>query len=353
MPPHAQTAFLLPAWNAAPYLETAVVSLLQQDRTDFEIHIVDDASTDGTRAVAAALARRDPRIRLACNASNLGKSATLNRALHHVTTPWVALMDADDWSHPRRLSRTLAAGQAAPTPGLVICLHDVLRADGRVRPGPRGPAFDSDLLPWYLLFYNRVGGGGHVLLPTDLLRQAGGFDEANRVSQDRDAWLRLQRLAPITVVPEVLYRWRDHNPQSLTKSMATRYDPCSIESGRRDIERTCGATLTTDDAILLRDFWLRHARPAADEERCATLLLRLAASFSPDRPIRNLRPRLHRTIARGWLANAVRAARARDTRRVRACLRRAHRAAGPATARATLEFLAQASRVRGNLDRLL
>jgi succinoglycan biosynthesis protein ExoO len=97
------------AYNAEPYIAQAIESALQQTEPDFEMIIVDNASTDATRAVVEDYAYRDPRIRLISSSENFGAGHGRNVGIRAATGEWVAILDADDWFHPDRLEFLLDA----------------------------------------------------------------------------------------------------------------------------------------------------------------------------------------------------------------------------------------------------
>ncbi|MFN3689398.1 MAG: glycosyltransferase family 2 protein [Fimbriimonadales bacterium] len=96
------------AYNAAPYIAQAIESVQAQTLTDWELIIVDDASTDQTVAVAEPYLS-DTRIHLIQHTENRGPSAGRNRALDAAQGEWVAILDADDWFEPNRLERLIHA----------------------------------------------------------------------------------------------------------------------------------------------------------------------------------------------------------------------------------------------------
>ena len=98
---------LIAAYNAESFLHRAVASALQQTLPVKEVLIVDDASTDGTAALARKLAQGDERIRLITLAANGGPSAARNAGLDAATGEWIAVLDADDAFTPERLEGML------------------------------------------------------------------------------------------------------------------------------------------------------------------------------------------------------------------------------------------------------
>ena len=94
---------IIPSYNAAPFLAEALQSVSEQTLADFECLIIDDASTDGSVAIARQFAAADPRFRLIIRPSNGGVSEARNLGLAEAMGRWVAVLDADDLYRPERL----------------------------------------------------------------------------------------------------------------------------------------------------------------------------------------------------------------------------------------------------------
>jgi glycosyltransferase involved in cell wall biosynthesis len=107
---------ITPAFDAATTLEATIASVLAQTRTDWEMLIADDGSTDATAAIAAAWAARDPRIRLLPGPGRAGPAAARNRAIRAARGRFIAFLDADDRWRPEKLARQIAFMQAEATP---------------------------------------------------------------------------------------------------------------------------------------------------------------------------------------------------------------------------------------------
>jgi glycosyltransferase involved in cell wall biosynthesis len=105
---------LVPAFNSAPWLPTAVRGLLKQTWKNIEVIIIDDCSTDDTLAVANSLAATDARIRVLANKVNQGAYASRNYGLQFAHGHLITVHDADDWSHPRKIERQMLAFDAQP-----------------------------------------------------------------------------------------------------------------------------------------------------------------------------------------------------------------------------------------------
>lgn len=96
---------VMPVFNVERYLERAVRSALEQEGPPLELVIVDDASTDGTLALARRLAEADPRVRVIAGEVNRASGACRNEGARAARGEWVAVLDADDAYRPGRLKR--------------------------------------------------------------------------------------------------------------------------------------------------------------------------------------------------------------------------------------------------------
>ncbi len=98
--------------NGARFLAESLTSIRRQSVRDIEIIVVDDASTDGSRALVEAVAAQDDRVRLLTTAVQGGPAAARNLGLEQATGRWVAVVDSDDLLHPDRLARLLQQAEA-------------------------------------------------------------------------------------------------------------------------------------------------------------------------------------------------------------------------------------------------
>lgn len=117
---------VVPAYNVAPYLERALDSALAQTMSDLEVIVVDDGSTDATRAIAQRLAANEPRVRLICNERNVGEARTRSIAQRAARGQWLAPLDGDDAWMPERLERLLSTPGAASAD---VVADDVYRVE--------------------------------------------------------------------------------------------------------------------------------------------------------------------------------------------------------------------------------
>lgn len=100
---------IMPSFNAERFIAEAIDSVISQTVEDWELIIVDDASTDATAAIAAAYQRRDPRIRLIAQTTNQGAASARNRGLDDARGKLIAFIDSDDIWYPEKTAKQVAA----------------------------------------------------------------------------------------------------------------------------------------------------------------------------------------------------------------------------------------------------
>lgn len=197
---------VVPAFNRSTLLRRAIDSVLAQTFGDFELIVVDDASTDDTEASVRAY--RDPRVRYLRQPQNAGVSAARNRGIRESRGDYVAFLDCDDEWLPGKLAAQVARLQASPPEvGLIYTGVESVAADGTRRvkcSRARGDVYRE------MLAQNVVhGGGSNVLLRRDAVAAAGFFDEALPAIEDYEYWVRVTRFFRVDVVEEPLIRYDD------------------------------------------------------------------------------------------------------------------------------------------------
>ena len=115
-PRDPKVTVLMPIYNGERYLGEAIDSILGQTLRDFELLIIDDGSTDGSRGIIESYS--DSRINLVRNDCNLGLVATLNRGLELSRGDYIARMDCDDIALPTRLEKQVQYMDHNPEVGL-------------------------------------------------------------------------------------------------------------------------------------------------------------------------------------------------------------------------------------------
>ncbi len=164
--PVPRFSILMPTFNRASLLGRALVSVVAQHETDWELLIADDGSADGTPGLLADWRQREPRIRT-WRHDNRGQAASRNRLLRQARAPWIAFLDSDDELEPDHLARHREAIEAEPAVDLWLSPMRVVGSS--MVPCAQNPGEDIHL--------DDCIGVGMLVLRRDVLLAAGGFPE--------------------------------------------------------------------------------------------------------------------------------------------------------------------------------
>ena len=109
-------SILMAAYNAEKTIEISIKSVIAQTYKDWELIIIDDASTDSTLSIATRYASEDGRIHVFSAETNSGVSQTRKRALHEAHGEWIAILDSDDKWDERKLEKQIALQEKTDSP---------------------------------------------------------------------------------------------------------------------------------------------------------------------------------------------------------------------------------------------
>ncbi|WP_027086112.1 glycosyltransferase [Cohnella panacarvi] len=209
-----------------PYLDQAIESVRRQAYSEWELCIVDDASTDpSVREAIRRWSRTDGRIRASFSENNEHISVATNKAVAMASGEFLAFLDQDDVLTPDALGEVAAYANAHPDADIIYSDDDKLDTAGR-RVAPQfKPGWSPELLLSYMYF-------GHLfVVRTALFRAAGGMRRGFEGSQDYDLALRIaDKARRIGHIPRILYHWRIH-PGSTSSGGGAK--PYSFEAGRK------------------------------------------------------------------------------------------------------------------------
>lgn len=204
----ARVTVLMPTYNVAPWVEEAIQSVLKQTYRDFELLVVDDASTDKTLDRVRAI--DDSRIRIASFPNNVGLAENLNRGLDIIDTELVARMDGDDIAEPDWLETGIHVLDTMPDVGICSFGFQFFGAKTSL---VRFPEHHEDSKAQMLF-------GCTVIVP--VFRRAVMTDNHLRYSteafpaEDYMMWANAYRVTQIYNVQRTLFHYRTHASQIST-----------------------------------------------------------------------------------------------------------------------------------------
>jgi len=212
---------LMTVYDGLPYLSTAIESVLAQEFAEFEFLIIDDRSTDAS--VDCIRSYRDPRIRLVCNAENLGQARSLNRGLELARGEYVARLDQDDVALPQRLIRQVTFLRQHPEVAVVDGYGLKIDAAGRTTGAMIKPWHDYGTFLGLVVVGGCSLGHASVTYRRDAVLRLGGYDESMAPAEDHDLWGRLGLAGfRISVIREILAMYRFHETQQTATKVRLR-----------------------------------------------------------------------------------------------------------------------------------
>ncbi len=200
-------SFIVLSYNYENYIADTLTSILAQSVQDFEIVVVDDASTDNSRSVVESFS--DPRIRLFHNEINIGGARSYNRAVELARGEWLVNLDADDWISPDKSAKQLAVLAADPSIDIIGSYVAFFDGDGRPHPdsSPLEEYVNSDV---DLNLLDSWIGRNRLCRSSTMVRRSAhlriGLDDPDMVrAPDYELWTRALRLGcRFHVIPEKL-----------------------------------------------------------------------------------------------------------------------------------------------------
>jgi glycosyltransferase involved in cell wall biosynthesis len=227
---------IIPAYNAAKYLPTAIESVEAQTFEDWRILLVDDGSMDNTAEVAAPFIERlGPKLKY-IKQPNSGVSAARNTAIRNSTAEFLALLDADDVWLPCRLFESLKGFENRPKVGLTYSFNTRIDPEGIVIDtfDRKQKNAEGHIAPY---LYMRVLDlpSPTITFRRQCIDEVGGFDETFQITEDRDLWLRIALRYEVALIPKVLAHYRTSHESATTNSDRM------LKSQLRFIEKHYGA----------------------------------------------------------------------------------------------------------------
>jgi glycosyltransferase involved in cell wall biosynthesis len=259
---------IIPCYNYGRYLRQCVDSVLSQEGVDVAVLVIDDASTDGSAQVVAALEHRDPRVRVICHERNMGHIATYNEGIEWADGDYLLLLSADDYLTPGSLSRAAALMDAYPNVGLVYGQAPSLWDDETLA-RPLTSSAGARVIRGHEWIgarcqqMNNVVATATAVVRTALQHRLGGYRADCPYAGDLEMWLRLAAYADVGELKADQAVYRQHGG-NMSVEWFSALLPANFKESRRAYETvlTEHATAIPDAPVLLRVVRRQVARRA-------------------------------------------------------------------------------------------
>lgn len=199
-----RVSIVVPAWNAAGFIERTLSTVAAQTFRDFEILVVDDGSSDDTRGVVDRYLK-DNSLRGRCiRQENKKIAGARNTGIRAAEAELISFLDHDDLWFPEKLARVVAEFDAHPDADLVCHQENVVKDGVFIRVTRNGP-WSADMYE-KLLFEGNALSPSAVTVKKSKLLEAGLFREAPEFNtvEDYDLWMRLAKISRMRFLDEIL-----------------------------------------------------------------------------------------------------------------------------------------------------
>ena len=203
---------IVPAYNVAPFIRTAIRSVLDQGFRDLEVIVINDGSTDQTEQIVRSI--HDDRVRLVTQV-NGGLAHARNVGIGLAKGRYIAFLDGDDMWLPDYADQHVSHLMADPAVGISFN-YQAYMDENSVLTGQYLTTLIARPSLRQLLLHSRIV-TGNIVMPRECLDQIGGFDERLRACEDLEMWIRTlaKTQFKIALIPQVLCAYRERS-NSLT-----------------------------------------------------------------------------------------------------------------------------------------
>ncbi|MEP9411486.1 MAG: glycosyltransferase family 2 protein [Candidatus Brocadia sp.] len=219
---NANISVIIPTRNRKVLLERAIKSVQKQTFQDWEIIVVDDASTDDTMQLLAQFQTKDDRIKVIRHEKAKGGAAARNSGIAACHGEWVAFLDDDDFWLSQKLElqlNLLRQYEDAVACTCAFVVHRPLRRDRIIT-----PPVEVSLEQLIRAKTNIMGGMSVCMCSFEGLQKIGGFDERLSSAQDWDLWIRLRQAGKIVCYHDkALVHYDSYFSNRITSNMQAKY----------------------------------------------------------------------------------------------------------------------------------
>lgn len=212
---------IMPAYNAARYLETAIASIREQTYSAFELVIIDDGSTDSTPSIIRSAMEADHRIKSIRHDTCLGLPRSLNDGLQLARGEWIARMDGDDICLPARFEKQIDFFRSNPAFGLVGTQGRYINDVGELQQRSDFPLLHTDCVQ-AILDGNSPFFHSSWMMTRACFERVGYYNPCLFSGEDKDFWLRASEQFQVGNIDFQGVCYRVHAEAFTTKTIRER-----------------------------------------------------------------------------------------------------------------------------------
>lgn len=204
-------SIITPSYNQARFLETTILSVLNQDYSNLEYIIVDGGSTDGSIDI---IRKYEDRLAAWINEPDQGQSEAINKGFGLARGEILAWLNSDDLYYPLAVTEAVDMLLSTPQIGMVYGDTDLIDEKGQVR---------GKFKAKQTSFQRLMRGGVYIPQPAafwraELWNQVGPLDTSFYFAMDYDLWVRFSKVAEMRYLPHLWASFRIHSAGKTTLS---------------------------------------------------------------------------------------------------------------------------------------
>jgi glycosyltransferase involved in cell wall biosynthesis len=309
-------SIIVPNYNHARFLPRRIETILGQTFQDFELILLDDCSSDGSRSILSQYAK-DPRVRIEFNETNSGSTfKQWNKGVRLAHGKYVWIAESDDYADERLLERLVALLNDEPKVTFAYC------QSWRVLENDQLNGFADFYLDYldpqrwkanfcvdgreecrnFLVFSNTVPNSSAVLFRRAAYERAGGADERFRMCGDWKLWAAMALAGKMAYLSEPLNYYRSHDASVRSRSRKEELDVAeSLQVIRWILDQ-----VTPTDAVLQRlcerqvGFWIPAVMNGHVSFSLKLRILKNVRAIDPHPIRRAVRPALRTIRGKIW-----------------------------------------------------
>ncbi len=284
---HSVISIIVPLYNVQKYIKNCIRSVLNQTFTDYELILIDDGSTDGSKEICQSFQEKDWRIRLVTYQNNMGMSCARNRGMDLASGKYIFFLDSDDMIHPQLLMEMF---QQAENYNLDMVMTEFVMSKSKTGDwwesyceeqfAPQWINLSGDALWDYWFNMDRKFSIGGKLFRAEKMNDL-RFDENMNVSEDAkfnyQFLIQEPRKISYTKSPGYYYRIRKNNASN-SVTFEKLLLSVEMKQGMRDYELSAGrrenAVIIEQSLIRQIQEWLNKVGHGEKEDikKCRTLV---------------------------------------------------------------------------------
>ena len=197
-------------YNYEKYIKQAISSVLEQTLQSFELFIIDDGSTDGSKAVIESFSAHQ-KVTIIYQ-KNKGLNITNNIALRLSTGKYIMRLDADDYLKSNALEKMVADLEADEELGMVFPDYFLIDAENNITAEIKRHNFNEEVT-----LLDQPAHGACTMIRVDFLKAVGGYDESYSCQDGYELWIKFSSRFKVSNVREALFFYRQHG-ENLTSN---------------------------------------------------------------------------------------------------------------------------------------